>query len=438
METRCPRLWSAIANSVVIPFIICALLLPIHAAFTLDGTFGGGSGKLWISFADPPNTNYTSQAIRVFVQSNNRILVAGSFTKGTPDGQLTGVAVVGLTPSGGIDTGFAGGAGAATDWRPDAFTDLSDFLMSPNGSTLRMSQIFRLPVGSSTVQATRLTADGGIDTVFGTNATIGPCCFGFFSARPVQIAARSDGKVLALITDQGAYQLYRLNSDGTRDTTFGTNGVQGITFNKFSITNFVEMIPLSDGKVLLVGNIDSNEFFFARLTETGNWDKTFGRSGFLRVPFGAGNSGSVRKALLQADGNILVAGTVTSGDTDVWMARFRPNGRRDSTFGTDGVVVSDRSPAATDFARSMAVSADGKIRIAGEIGSSPNQSFLIARFSANGTFEEQITLPFTTGLPSGANDITVQPDGKVLVVGYSKNETTGITGNVMAIMRLTE
>ena len=197
------------------------------------------------------------------------------------------------------------------------------------------------------------------------------------------------------------------------------------------------MIPLSDGKILLVGNINSNEFFFARLTEAGNWDKTFGRSGFLRVPYGDGVTGNVRKALLQADGNILLAGGVTSGDTDVWMARFRPNGRRDSTFGTDGVVISDLAPAATDIAKSMVISADGKIRIAGEI-SSPNQSFLVARYSANGTFEEQTSFTINAGLNSGANDITLQPDGKLVVVGFARNPTAGITGNVMAIARLTE
>ena len=442
MTTSRSRLSSSIAKSITTSFLTFALLLPIHAAFTLDTTFSSG-GRLTISFPDSTST-YTSQAFRVFVQPSNRIVVGGTFTNSTPDGGLTGVAFVGLTPTGGLDSGFGSG-GSAIDWRSDAFTSFSDALMYADGSTLRLSQVFRLPVGSSTVRTVRLTANGAEDGVFASNVSIGPCCFGFFNARPVQIAVRSDGKILALITDQGEYFLYRLNPDGTRDTTFGTNGVLGIVFNKFSPANFVDMIALSDGKILLVGHVPpydftngSSEFFFARLSETGNWDKSFGRVGTLRVPFGPGVTGNIRKALLQADGKILLGGSVTSSDSDVWMARFRPNGRRDTTFGNDGVVIQDLAPGDTDVANSLAISPDGKIRIAGQLGPSSASSFLVARFSGNGAFEEQTSFPFTAGQYAVASDITLQPDGKLLVAGYTRNPNTSITGSVMAIARLTE
>ena len=428
------RFWNVTTRVAVSALLCFASLTPCFATFTLDPTFNGG-GKVTVSFPDSSSA-YTAQALRVFVQPNNRILAGGSFTNSTPDGQLSGVAWAGFTPDGNLDPTFGSG-GKFTDWRADAFTSFSDALMYTDGSTLRFSQVFRLPAGSSTVQTVRLTADGGVDNVFASNVSIGPCCFGFFNARPVQIAVRSDAKILALITDQGEYLLYRLNPDGTRDTTFGTNGVLGIAFNKFSPTNFVEMLALSDGKILLVGHVDSNEFFFARLTETGNWDKTFGRSGFLRVPFGAGITGSVRKALLQPDGKILLSGYIASGDLDIWMARFRPNGRRDSAFGNDGVVINDLAPTDTDIARSIAISPDGKIRVAGDVGSVPTK-FLVARYSASGAFEDQTSFSFTPGLNSGANDIVFQPDGKLVVAGYARNPDTSINGFVFAVARLTE
>jgi uncharacterized delta-60 repeat protein len=440
MTTSPSRQWSSISRSLVVSLLNFAFVLPVFSAFNLDPAFNG-SGKVTISFPDS-SSSYTSQALRVFVQPNDRILVGGVFTNLTSDGQLPGVAWAGLSPVGALDPGFGSG-GKVTDWRSDALTSFTDALMYADGSTLRISQVLRLPVGSSTVQTVRLTTNGGVDNVFASNVSIGPCCFGFFTARPVQIAVRSDGKILAFITDQG-YFLYRLNSNGTRDTTFGTNGVLGIEFNKFSPTNFVEMIALDDGKFLLVGHIPpfdangSSEFFIARLTETGSWDKTFGRAGFVRVPFGSGMTGTVRKALLQADGKILLSGSVSSSDTDVWMARFRPNGRRDSTFGNNGVVIHDLAPAETDLARSLAISPDGKIRIAGEVVSGSIPSFLVARFSANGAFEEQTSFSFTTGHNSGASDIILQPDGKLLVAGYTRNPNMSITGNVMAIARLTE
>ena len=431
------RIWSSIANSVTISFLIFALLLPIHAALTLDTTFNS-TGKVTLSFPDS-SSNYTAQAFRVFVQPNNRIIVGGSFTNRTADGQLTGVAWAGFTPSGGLDSGFGSG-GTITDWRSDALTSFRDALMYADGSTLRLSQILRLPAGSRTATIVRLNTNGEAGNVI----TIGEP-FGFTTVQPVQVTVRSDGKILVLIAD-GGYFLYRFNPDGTSDTTFGVNGRVGIVFNKISGgAPVIQLTALGDGKILIVGNAgpfdaanNSSDFFIARLTETGNWDKTFGRVGFLSVPYGSGLSGQVRNALLQADGKILLCGTVTSSDTDVWMARFRPNGRLDGTFGENGAVIHDLAPGDTDVANSVALSPDGKIRMAGQLGPASTSSLLVARFSANGAFEEQTSFSFTTGQYSVANDITLQPDGKLLVVGQTRNPNMSITGGVMAIARLTE
>lgn len=433
MKTDFTALRDSITRAFAIAFLICSFISHSFATFTLDPTFAGG-GKLTISFPDS-SMAYTSRGLRIFVQPNNRILVGGSFTNNTPDGQLTGVALVGLTPGGTLDSNFGNG-GVVTDWRPDAFTNFSDALMYADGSTLRLSQVFRLPVGSSTVSTVRLAANGAADSVFASNVSIGPCCFGFFNARPVQIAVRSDAKILALITDQGEYFLYRLNANGTRDTTFGTNGIIPIVFNKFSPTSIVEMIALNDGKTLIVGHV-ANEFFLARLTESGNWDKTFGRVGFIRMAFGAGIGGTIEDAILQPDGKLLLSGRVTSSDSDVWMMRLRSNGRVDTSFGTDGIVIRDFAPAGTDTATAATLSADGKIRLVGYLGSPAN--FLLARFGANGAFEDHTSIEFTPGQYAQGNDVTLQPDGKVLVIGETRNPNmTATTGSVFAIARLTE
>lgn len=411
--------------------------LPCFATFSLDPTFGSG-GKIIISFPDS-STGYSSEAFRVFVQPGGRIVVGGTFTRATADGQLAGVAIVGLEPGGLIDPTFA----QTLDWRSDASTSFRDAHFYSDGSMLRMSQVLRLPAGSSTVRAARTAANGADDSVFASNASIGPCCFGFFAARPVQIAVRGDGKILALITDNGEFFLYRLNADGTRDTTFGVNGIMPVRFNRISTpSNFnTEMVALNDGKVLIVGHVEpfgdgSSKFFLARLTEAGMPDKTFGRMGFTTVEFGAGLFGFVRRAILQPDGKILLAGNISASDLDVWMARFRPNGRLDTSFGNGGFVISDLLPGGTDVAASIALSPDNKIRIAGWIGSPTN--FLVARFSTSGSLEDSTTIPFTPNQFSWANDVTLQPDGKVVVVGRTKNPDTATSGGSFAVARLTE
>jgi uncharacterized delta-60 repeat protein len=252
---------------------------------------------------------------------------------------------------------------------------------------------------------------------------------------------RSDGKILVLITENSEFFLYRLNPNGTRDATFGVNGVVAINFNKISIPagSAMEMLVLSDGKILLTGHVPppaSSEFFLGRLSEAGHWDKSFGRVGFLRIPFGPGLTGGIQDAAIQPDGKILLCGTVSNPDSDTWIMRIKPNGRADTSFGTGGTAITDFVPGGTDAAHAMALSSDGKIRIAG-LAYSPS-NFLVARFSANGTLEDSTAMQFTSGQYAQAYDLTLQPDGKVVVVGETKNPDTAINGSVWAIARLTE
>ncbi len=429
---------NSVTRAALVTFFSVSLLLPCFASFALDGTFGGG-GKVTIAFPDS-TTNYSSSGLRIFIQPGGRIVALGTFTNGTPDGQMSGIAGVGLTTAGTPDFSYA----TTFDWQSHGSTSLSDALMYADGRILRLSRFFNV-VGSSTVRAARVSADGSGDTVFGSNAIIGASAGGFGTARASQISVRSDGKVLVLIIEDGQYFLYRLNADGTRDTTFGANGVLAIQFNKMPLPSEsgLEMVALPDGKVLLAGHVSpfsfgtgSDEFFLARLTEYGGWDKTFGRVGFLKAPFGGGITGRLTRATVQPDGNILLCGMVFNPDADTWMMRFRSNGRVDTSFGTGGAVISDFLPGGTDNASAMALSPDGKVRIVGSMGSP--STFLVARFSANGSLEDNTSIAFTDGQHSTGSDIALQPDGKVMVIGATRNPNMSINGSVFAIARLTE
>src|SRR5687768_10877553 len=88
-------------------FVLLIVLLcsqPIFPAITLDPKFGPG-GKILVSFPDTTIT-YTAFGQRIFVQPSGRIIAGGMFTNSGPDGQTPGVAFVGLTPTGGVDTGY--------------------------------------------------------------------------------------------------------------------------------------------------------------------------------------------------------------------------------------------------------------------------------------------------------------------------------------------
>ena len=438
MKTRYEALRESATKIFIVVFLLFSFVSQSLATFTLDPEFFGG-GKLTISFPDS-TTNYSSAGLRIFVQSTGRIVAAGTFTRMTADGQLPGVVVVGLTTSGSVDATY----GTFEDWQSNGFTSLNDALMYADGRLLMLTRFFNV-AGSSTVRAGRLSVDGLSDGVFGSNVSIGTSPGNFGTSRGSQIAVRSDGKVLVLIIDNGQYLLYRLNPDGTRDATFGVNGVIGLNFNKISTPSEagLEMVALADGKVLITGHVPpftfgsgSSDFFLARLTESGNWDKTFGRTGFLQVPFGAGITGRIQRATVQPDGKILLCGGIFDSDTDTWMMRFRANGRVDTSFGNGGVVRTDFLPGGIDAASSIALSPDGKIRIAGSLGSLAN--FLVARYSANGILEESTSFGFTPNQFASASDIALQPDGKIVVIGGTRNPNAAINGGVFAIARLIE
>src|SRR5687767_843252 len=102
---------SSVTSAALVTFLNFSLIIPCFAAFTLDSTFAGG-GKLTIAFPDS-TTNYSSGGLRIFVQPGGRIVAAGTFTRMTADGQMPGIAVVGLTTSGTLDPAY----GVFQDWQ---------------------------------------------------------------------------------------------------------------------------------------------------------------------------------------------------------------------------------------------------------------------------------------------------------------------------------
>jgi uncharacterized delta-60 repeat protein len=410
---------------------------PVFSATALDPTFGGG-GRVTVSFPDS-STNYSATGLRIFVQPSGRIIAAGQFTNQGPDGQTPGVAMAGLTPGGTIDTAY-GLSGTARFWDPVAFTGFQDAYMYPDGKILRISQFVSLSTGSN-AKIVRTNADGTNDAGFSANIQFGPS-----NTIPQRLAVRSDGKILILIflqTNPESYHLLRLNSDGSRDTTFAPDGDLLMDFKRLPDPFFIGMQTLPDGRILLAGTLGAfsdsgyNEFFLMRLSANGYLDRSFGRQGLLRIRFALGNiKGFAQNMAVQPDGKIIVVGAIMNPDADTWLIRFTPRGKVDQSFGNAGVVVTDFVPGDFDYAAAVHVAANGKVRIAGESGTLSN--FLFARYSSAGSLEDQIMTAFTAGQSSGAYDLTLQADGKVLLIGYTRNPNASINRDVFAIARYTE
>ncbi|MER5352112.1 delta-60 repeat domain-containing protein [Kitasatospora sp. NPDC002551] len=255
------------------------------------------------------------------------------------------------------------------------------------------------------------------------------------SARRLAAAA---GIAIALLTAVPASA-----TPGALDTTFGTGGKVvtdfGGTPSLPDVGNALAIQP-ADGKIVTAGRAGINlpgaggnaQFALARYNTDGTLDTTFGPSSavpgtvtfsFLAVP----NTNFARAVAIQADGKIVVAGLAGPNEqtANVAIARLNTDGSLDTSFGTGGKVLLNVSGGLGDGIRSLVIQPDGKIVGAGAAG--PNA--LLVRLNSNGTLDSTFGggLGLTTlqlGTTSHFFGLAQRNDGKLVAAGFSVNTAT--------------
>jgi uncharacterized delta-60 repeat protein len=277
------------------------------------------------------------------------------------------------------------------------------------------------------------------------------------------LAVQGDGKIVVVghaRTSGGnfsdtAVAVARFTAGGDLDTSFGNSaGRTLIGFDGFDTG--VAVAVQSDGRIVLAGVTGPStasgprSIALARLTSTGQLDLGFGVSG--RVSLAIGDNGNVSAMKLQADGKILVAGTVIRANTgrDFLLVRFLNDGSKDTSFGASGQFPNLSASVALDFggqdqASALAIQSDGRIVAAGVTQVSVDSRFALARFSANGLLDTtfgsngRVTTNFVAADHGGSTgdaafDVAVQPDGRILAVGRAETDT-GLARTDVALAR---
>ena len=159
---------------------------------------------------------------------------------------------------------------------------------------------------SADMVVVRLNPDGSIDNTFGTN---GIATIDFAGANDLAESAtlQADGKILLGGHSADNFSVVRLKTDGSLDSTFGLNGLAKIIFATGS-SYIKDIIVQSDGKILTAGFASGTgafTFALARFKTDGSLDSTFGTNGMIYYDFGSGdNFGlAVRE---KSDGKILI------------------------------------------------------------------------------------------------------------------------------------
>jgi uncharacterized delta-60 repeat protein len=319
-----------------------------------DGSLDTGFGTAGRVVTHLGGSMYAS-AVRI-LPSTGKIIAAGTL-------DFSDFIVVRYNPDGSVDSSFGAGGSVVTDF--GGSETLTGMAIQPDGTIVVVGDTF------SSLALARYTAGGALDPTFSGD---GKLLSGFGAEiHATGIAVQPDGKIVVsgyifpgTTTD---YVLARYNADGTRDTSFGTNGVSIVDFGDDEYAFGMAIQP--DGRIV-VGGGSGFDFAVARFSATGTPDLTFGVGGQRVTDFGA--SDLAYSMALQSSGRIVLAGrTRTPGGADRFaLARYDSDGAVDLTFGTAGKVVTDftvpGSPgeaSAYSQANGVAVQADGNIVAAG-------------------------------------------------------------------------
>ena len=257
----------------------------------------------------------------------------------------------------------------------------------------------------------RLHPDGSRDTSFDVD---GAATVDFGGQEHTRAAAlQPDGKLVVAGTStlQGNPSVVaRLNPDGRLDPTFDDGGRFGMVY----LTEVRSVLIQPDGRIVLAGPRPNNTMGVTRLNPDGDADDTT----WADADFSMGVD--VQAAALDSDGRIVVAGNVdTPQGLQIALARYDANGTLDDTFGTGGKVVYDSGQI--DYALDMVLQPDGKIVVAGAVGSPQSPSMLAVRFGTDGRLDRSFgtngraRVEFDGVSIAGASGL--QPDGKIVLAG---------------------
>ncbi len=364
----------------------------LNADGTLDATF---NANLYSSYCECSGYVYA-----IALQEDGKVLIGGAYLYTGNDTNLNS-GIARLNADGSLDNNFNSGLFI------NSFVEA--IAVQQNGKVLAGS-------GEGLV---RFNSDGSLDRAFDLGG-----------GQVITIKGQLDGKILiggwfTTVDGTNRNSIARLNVDGSLDNSFDPN--LGPTNANYLTVN--AMAVQSDGKVLIGGSFTNvngtNRNSIARLNSNGGLDSSFNP--------GTGANNTVNAIALRSDGKVLIGGwfTMVNGTNRKRVAQLEASGSLDTGFDPGGGVEVG--------AYSLVVQPDGKVLIGGLYTFiNGTNRYGSARLNSDGTLDDTFIAStnfnpdFTPMIhfedcPPGYNcyssvaplALAVQPDGKVLVSGWS-------------------
>jgi uncharacterized delta-60 repeat protein len=368
----------------------------------LDPTFGNG-GIVTTDFGDQTQSSNLATANAVAIQPDGKIVVCG----GVPGSK--GFAVPGVArynTDGSLDTTFGTGGIVSTPSLEDS--PLTSIALQSDGKIVTVA-------GGFTAFVLRYTTSGVLDSTFGTGGIVtlsfinGPLASG--------VLVQTDGNIL--VADNS---LFRLLSNGQFDTSFGTGGTARTA--GYPATG---LALLANGKILVASSFSGTSGFISQYDSNGSLDTMFGIGGQLATPgtapglvlletgdFVAG--GSLTNNTLRPSPGVSVSSFAVS--------RYLGAGIMDASFGTNGGTVTPVPGFPIVATTGVAVEPNGDIVMLGTGTFFGQTAFTLARYTPAGqldtTFGTNGTVVTSFGIGGvsvSAGGLAIQPDGKIVAAG---------------------
>ena len=355
-DTSCD--FYAYTNSVAVQPDGCAVLVGKTAGggwtiarFTATGALDlsfGNSGKVELFSGYVPN-----QAYDVAIDGSSRIIVVGR------QGEPARFTVVRLLGNGALDTNFGNGGIVVTAFNANKEDIAKAVVVQPDGKIVAAGTT-KDNKSYKAYALTRYNTDGTLDTAsFGPKVKKNkPDRYGYIIDDPTNrmddsifqgtIALQSTGKILLggfvnrsmNSLDIQGWTVSRYNTDGSLDTTFGSNGRNTLeSIGSLEPLHLKGLGVQSDDRIVAGGrgwdtSIPQVYGIAVRYTSDGVVDTSFGISSGLAMTTSATDATNV---VIQVDDKVVIGTGSSSGG--IGLFRWTASGLADGSFGNGGQSI---------------------------------------------------------------------------------------------------
>lgn len=351
---------------------ICTAVI---VGWLLAGNALAGPGALDATYV--PNIS-SGTVYATALQPDGELVIGGNFSTISGNSRNR---VARMYANGALDTGFMNGLSGANNTVYSVVVEGDDWIV--------MGGTFNQVNGTTRSGVARLNSNGSLDGSFVPG--------NYYNVYSVAVQTNNQVIVAGAATSGGPASVFRLNADGTLDTTFTNNSVGNPTAN-FPV---YAVALQSDGKILMGGSFTAvggqTRYNIARLNPDGSVDSSF-------VPPTSIN-GAVRCVTVQPDAKLLIGGdfSVFAGKSSGHVIRLTSTGALDTNF------TGNASLGGSVY--TLALQANNSFLAGGTFNAKYGQDLL--RCYPDGTTDTNFYASFSSGVYALAG----QSDGGTLVGG---------------------